>query len=149
MADDPKATLTLVLKRTIAVPRARVFDAWTTPEVMRQWFCPNESFSVDIAEVDLRVGGTFRIGMRRPDNKVHVATGIYREIRKPEKLVFTWSWEHDPMDTLITLTFNDLGNTTELVLKHEALPDVPRRDDHEHGWNGCLNHLDGFLSRIN
>ena len=145
MAGDPNAEATLILRRTISAPRDRVFDAWTSPELMRQWFCPNEKFSVAIAEVDLTTGGKFRIGMRNPDRQVRIATGMYREIRKPERLVFTWSWEHDPMDTLITLTFHDLGNATEIVLKHELLPTPKHREDHAHGWEGCLGHLEKFM----
>jgi len=145
MADESKPQTTLVLKRTIAAPRARVFDAWTSPNLMRLWFCPAEDFRVDIAEVDLRVGGAFRIGMKPPGREVRIARGVYREIRRPEKLVFTWSWEHDPIETLVTLTFHDLGTATEIVLKHENFPSISQRDDHAHGWTGCLDHLEKVL----
>lgn len=136
---------TLILKRTIAAPRARVFDAWTTPELMCQWFCPDDTFSVPIAEVDLTVGGAFRIGMKPPDKEVRIARGVYREILRPERLVFTWSWEHDAMDTLVTVTFKETGSATEIVVKHESLPTIARRNDHAHGWSGCLRHLEKFL----
>jgi uncharacterized protein YndB with AHSA1/START domain len=147
MPADPKTELTLILKRTIAAPREQVFDAWTIPDLMRQWFCPDDTFSVSIAEVDLTVGGAFRIGMKHPNDEVAVAKGVYREIKRPEKLVFTWTWEHDPIDTLITVTLNDLGNATELVLKHEYLPTIEKRDDHAKGWNGCLAQLEKYLQR--
>jgi len=147
MTIAPKAEGTLVLKRTFRASPSRVFEAWTSPDVMRLWFCPDETFSVAIAEVNLIVGGTFRVGMRRPDNEVRIATGTYREIKKPEKLVFTWSWEHDPIDTLITLTFRDLGNATEFELKHEFFPSVKQRDDHAKGWNGCLQQLERLILR--
>lgn len=145
MADRPKPETVLLLKRMIAAPRERVFDAWTRPELMRMWLCPSERFSVAIAEVDLKVGGTFRIGMKPPDEDVHIAKGTYRAIRRPELLVFTWSWEHDPIDTLVTLTFNDVGGATEVVLKHEKFPTLEQRDDHAEGWNGCLSQLEKFL----
>jgi uncharacterized protein YndB with AHSA1/START domain len=147
MEKDTKAEATLVLKRTVSAPPSQVFKAWTSPEQMRHWFCPEDGFSVAIAEVDLRIGGSFRIGMKNPKNQLHIATGTYREIQQPERLVFTWSWEHDPIETVVTLSFTDVGNATELVLKHELLQTVKRRDDHARGWNGCLQHLEAFLLR--
>jgi len=145
MSANPETETTLVLKRTISAPRTRVFEAWTSPEMMRQWLCPDESFSVAIAEVDLRIGGSFRIGMKDSKNFIHIANGTYLEIKKPEKLVFTWSWEHEPMESVVTLTFQDLGKSTELVLKHELFRSMEQRDSHAKGWNGCLQHLENFL----
>ncbi len=145
MTAEANADAILILRRTISAPRDRVFDAWTSPELMRQWFCPDDSFSVAIAEVDLQIGGTYRIGMKDPNETVRIAKGVYREIKKPERLAFTWSWEHDSIDTLVTLTFTDLGDATELTLKHEYLPTVQHRDSHAQGWNGCLQHLEKFL----
>lgn len=145
MATDPKTAAALVLKRTISAPRERVFDAWTSPQLIGQWFCPGENYSVAVAAVDLKIGGAFRIGIKDMHQTIRMATGTYREIKKPEKLVFTWSWEHDPMDTLVTLTFNEMGNSTELTLKHELLPTPEKREDHAHGWNGCLQSLENFL----
>jgi uncharacterized protein YndB with AHSA1/START domain len=145
MPVDPKTTAALILKRAIPAPREKVFDAWTTPELIAQWFCPGENYSVAIAEFDLTVGGAFRLGIRDPKGDIRIATGIYIEIQKPEKLVFTWSWDHDPMNTRITLTFHKVGDSTELVLKHELLPTPEKRDDHEKGWSGCLQHLEMFF----
>lgn len=146
MATRPKAGTTLILKRIIAAPRDKVFDAWTSPAIIRLWFFPEGGYSSAIAEVDLRIGGKYRIGIRHPDNKLHVATGVYREISKPERLVFTWSWEHDPIDTLVTLTFTEKGGMTEMVLKHEALPTPAERDSHEKGWIGCIAQLERMFA---
>ncbi len=96
--------------------------------------------------MDLRIGGKYRIGIRHPDNSLHVATGTYREIRKPERPVFTRSWEHDPTDTLVTVTLNDLSVRTEMVLKHEALPTLASRDSHEKGWTGYLAQLENMFA---
>src|SRR5437867_1456490 len=96
----PTTETTLIIRRTFNAPRAKVFEAWTKSELLKQWCSPNESFLIPIANVDLKVGGTYRIGMKPPDREtLHTATGVYREIRPPEKLVFTWSWEgEEPMD---------------------------------------------------
>jgi len=81
----------------------------------------------------------------------HVAVGQYREIRSPERLVYTWRWEvsdvaGDFEDTIVTLEFHDRGRETELVLIHEKLPNAEERGKHEHGWNGCLAQLARYIS---
>jgi uncharacterized protein YndB with AHSA1/START domain len=133
---------TLQIKRTFKAPREKVFNAWTDPAVIKQWFAPTDEFSVPVAEVDLRVGGKYRIAMQAPDGARHIAVGAYREIDAPRKLVFTWTWEQRPMpDTLITIEFNERAGATEVVLTHELFPSVEERDHHNQGWIGCLDRL--------
>lgn len=139
---NPTTETTLIIRRTFNAPRAKVFEAWTNPEQLKHWFSPNDAFVISIATVDLKVGGTYHIGMKPPDREsLHVATGVYREIIPPEKLVFSWSWEGEPLDTLVTVEFRDLGNATEVMLKHEYFPDAQTRDKHSEGWTGCLELL--------
>ena len=148
MADViPTTGTTLIIKRTFDAPRVKVFEAWTKPELLKQWFAPDEAFVVPIATLDLRLGGVYRIGMKPQDREaLHIATGVYREIKPPEKLVFTWSWEgEEPMDTLVTVEFRDLGKVTEVMLKHEYFPDAQTRDKHSEGWTGCLELLGKML----
>lgn len=133
---------TLQIKRIFKAPRDKVFKAWTDPGVLKQWFAPTDEFSVPVADVDLRVGGKYRIVMRAPDGAQHIAVGAYREIDAPRKLVFTWSWEQKSMpDTLVTIEFNEHAGTTEMVFTHELFPSAEERDHHNQGWNGCLNRL--------
>ena len=85
----------LRLTRVFNAPRALVFCAWTEAEQMKRWFCPHDHWGVDV-EVDARVGGAYRIAMHDTDTgRDHVARGTFREVRAPERLVFTWQWE-DP-----------------------------------------------------
>lgn len=67
MSDKEDAQDKLVIRRTIDAPRQKVFDAWTRPEHLRKWWRANPAMSTEIAEVDLRVGGRFRLGMKAPD----------------------------------------------------------------------------------
>lgn len=117
---------------------------------MAQWFCPPDAETFK-SEVDLKVGGNYVIGMRnRETGEEHITKGTYQEVSPPEKLVFTWLWEgQDPEThtTLVTLNFRDLGNKTELVLKHEGFPDQNMSDQHNQGWVGCLDGLEKFISR--
>ena len=103
--------------RIFQVTRERVFRAWTEPKELRQWFGVAEGFTTPIAEVDLRVGGSYRLGMQPPgSDQVLIAQGIYREIVRPEKLVFTWRWETpnsvEP-HTLVTIEFFERDHATE------------------------------------
>jgi len=109
---NPSSDTTLHLRRTFTAPREKVFRAWTDPEELKQWWGP-EGCSTPIAEIDLRVGGKYRFGMKPLEGDLIFVSGTYREIRPPEKLVYTWVWEGSEMDageTLVTvkfLRFND------------------------------------------
>lgn len=67
MADAIDAQNKLVLRRTINAPRQKVFDAWTKPEHLKNWWRAKPTMSTEIAEVDLRVGGNYRLGMQASD----------------------------------------------------------------------------------
>jgi uncharacterized protein YndB with AHSA1/START domain len=115
---------------------------------MKEWYCP-EGGTVDEAEVDLAVGGRYRVAMRTPSG-LHVAHGVYREIEPPHRLVFTWQWEagEGPKEgeTLVTVEIHDRDGSTELVLTHERFADAEARDGHEQGWASALNRLEGHVS---
>ncbi len=134
------ASIALRLTRILPAPRERVFQAWTSPEALKAWAAPGD-MTVPAAEVDLRVGGRYRIRMRAPDGTMHTAAGTYREVDPPKRLVYTWSWDEKPAegDSLVTVEFHDRGaGRTELVLIHEKFPSDDVRDRHEQGWTGCL-----------
>ena len=149
-ATHPKADATLRLSRTYPARREEVFRAWTDPKALERWFAPDPEFVTKVPILELRPGGRYRVEMRKGD-ATHVVVGEYREIRPPERLVYTWKWEVSEMavgfeDTIVTLEFHDRGQGTELVLIHEKLSTVEEREKHEHGWKGCLDQLSRFLS---
>jgi uncharacterized protein YndB with AHSA1/START domain len=143
----PGTETTLSLRRTFKAPRERVFRAWTDPDELRKWWGP-EGYVTPSAEVDLRVGGKYRLGMRKlPDGDIFYLSGIYREVRPPERLVYTWRWEAKPElgETLVTVEFREVGGSTEVILTHEFFPTPQARDDHNRGWSGCLDRLAKLL----
>jgi uncharacterized protein YndB with AHSA1/START domain len=146
MANIGTPALTLKVSRVFDAPRARVFAAWTREEAVKAWFAPGNAHVAD-ARIDLRVGGTYRIHMRAADGKDWIASGTYREIRAPERLVFTWRWAHEPdaADMLVSLELIDRGGRTEVILTHENLPSEESRQAHEQGWIGCLAKLPSVL----
>ena len=137
---------TLEVRRTFAVPRQRVFEAWTRPEELRRWAGPGE-MDTPLAEVDLRVGGRYRLHMKGPDGAEHRVHGTYREIDPPRRLVYTWSWETNPdvTDSVVSVEFHDRDGSCEVVLRHEKLPSQDSRDRHRLGWTACLEKLEGVL----
>lgn len=135
------------IERTFPAPREKVFRAWTDPEALKHWWGP-EGYETASAEVDLRPGGKYRLGMRKlPDGDVFYLSGVYQEVRPPEKLVYTWRWEHKAEfpDTRVTVEFFERAGATELVLTHELLPTDRDREEHNKGWNGCLDRLARYL----
>jgi uncharacterized protein YndB with AHSA1/START domain len=101
-------------------------------------------------ELDARPGGHYRFTVAKED-KVWSIHGTYREVRAPERLVFTWQWENDPIrgdagDSLVTIEFFDRGGRTEVVLTHEKLANEAIRKEHAAGWAGCLDAIGALLS---
>ena len=138
----------LVLTRDIAAPRARVFAAWTDARAASNWWVPRD-FTPLACEMDVRPGGAWRRRMRAPDGTIVTKWGVYREVAEPERLVFTYRTESagvsDP-ETVVTLTFADLGNHTRLTLRHTAFDSDAARLDHQGGWTGALERLTAFIA---
>jgi len=144
MADKKSESVsTLRLTRTFEATREKVFHAWTDAEKLKRWFGP-VGYAAPIAEVNLRVGGKYRLGMRKlPNGDIFYLSGTYREVRPPEKLVYTWFWENEPElgETLVTVEFRARKTSTEVVVTHELFPNQNIREDHDKGWNSCLDRL--------
>ncbi|MGD2110673.1 MAG: SRPBCC domain-containing protein [Phycisphaerae bacterium] len=137
------------LTHTFNAPRDRVFAAWTESDQIMQWFGP-ATCQVTKATVDLRVGGEYRFVVNPGDGSKVEIFGEFKEVVPPQKLVYTWSFEptrEDPVtDSLVTVEFNERGDWTDLVLRHEALPSEKEKQEHTKGWNGCIENLDKHLA---
>jgi uncharacterized protein YndB with AHSA1/START domain len=144
-------TTVLEMSRAIRASREKVFTAWTNPAQLQKWFAVSEGYTTPIAEVDLKVGGRYRLGMKAPgDNPLLVVGGVYQEIVHPERLVFTWRWESgdpDEPETLVTVEFQERDGVTDVMLKHELFHDVAQRDKHGEGWAGCFANLVRLINR--
>lgn len=136
----------LTLKRHLKAPIAKVFQALTRPEALKQWFGPSDSYTISEAKVDLRVGGAYRIVMVEESGAEHRVGGKYREIVPNERLVYSWAWESTPeVESLVTITLKAAGQETDLTLRHEQLADAKARDMHRSGWTGTLVRLERYL----
>ncbi|HXF54918.1 MAG TPA: SRPBCC domain-containing protein [Hyphomicrobiaceae bacterium] len=147
MAERPQRNKpSLTLRRQLAASPDQVFQAWTRPEALKAWFGPGEIVEVPVAEVDLRVGGRYRIVMRAQDGELHRVGGVYREIVPGRRLRFSWAWESTPervSQVTVELTAKDGG--TLLTLTHEQFFDEAARDRHRYGWTGSLDKLVGLF----
>ena len=137
----------LVIKRHFRAPPERVFAAFTEKSLMQAWYGP-ETMTVPHCEVDARIGGKYRVEMHSPAGAVHVVTGEFREIRPPERLVYTWGWLNGTgrgPETIVTLTFVSRDGGTDLTLEQTGFLDRDARDRHGHGWEMSLNALNAAL----
>jgi uncharacterized protein YndB with AHSA1/START domain len=136
---------TLVVRKTIRSTPERLFSAWTEPERLQKWWGPEGVVCID-AQVDLRPGGRYRIGNQLPDKKVLWIVGEFELVEPPRRLTYTWLLEGISESTeRVTVCFEARGESTEVIVTHERIPNRELRDQHQHGWQGCLNGLAEYL----
>ncbi len=135
------------IERTFPASAEDVFDAWTSPEVMRRWFHCLPDWETPEAEVDLRPGGKVRVVMRRPDGTEAGAHGEYTLIDRPRRLVMKWAFEDDPSnDQVIELSFSESEGSTTVLMVNSGISTDERRDAQDWGWHGCLDELERYLA---
>lgn len=139
----------IVQERVVAASPERVFAAWSDPDSMRAWMCPNPEITHATVEIDFRVGGSFRIEMH--GERAYVHTGKYLEIDPPHRLVFEWISQWMPADerkTRVTVSIEPAGeNRSRLRLVHDELPETDSYDGHVQGWATILEKLDREMGK--
>ena len=144
MNESEASVSVLVVRRTVKASLQRTFDAWTTPEQIKQWWGPKGIVCTE-AEIDLKVGGKYRIANLSSDGTTLWISGEFEEIVAPDRLVYTWKLDSLPESIQrVTVRFEPVEDGTEIVILHERVPESVR-DTHEQGWNGCLDGLIEFL----
>jgi uncharacterized protein YndB with AHSA1/START domain len=133
--------IALVARRVIRASVERVFQAWTDPVQLLAWWGPRP-VKCSQAEVDLHIGGRYRIVNALPDGTTVVIHGEFRVVEVPRKLVYTWRMEETGESSLVTVRFEPRGEHTEVVVVHEDIPWESVRESHENGWRGCLDGLE-------
>lgn len=140
----------LCLTRVIDAPRAAVFEVWTTPEHLSQWWGPT-GFTLPECEMDFREGGAFRFQMRAPSGDDHWLRGVFREIVEPERIVFTFAWgtaeQATGPETLVTVTFEEKSGKTTLTLRQTGLESDASAHEHSDGWAQQLDRLADYAPR--
>jgi uncharacterized protein YndB with AHSA1/START domain len=134
----------LTITRIFDAPRSLVFDAWSEPKHLMRWFAPN-NFTVPACEMEFRAGGKFRLCMRG-FGKDHWMNGFFREIVKLERIVWISTLEHDNNEVLTTVTFEDLGSKTRLIVHQTYSIETDSTRGARQGWTETLEHLVEYLA---
>jgi uncharacterized protein YndB with AHSA1/START domain len=150
---DPKTSLEI--RRVFKAPRQKVYDAWTQLEHLQHWMCRDvPTHDVKYVELDVRPGGRYTIQVKTAEGVTYIGRGIFREVKPPEKLVFTWGWTRSPEDpkeplqkseTTVTVELVDRGASTEMVFTHTNFVHAKELEDTRKGWGGCFDVLEQYL----
>jgi len=141
------SNVSLVVSKMIRARVETVFDAWTQPVHLMKWWGPS-GVTCTAAEVDLRVGGRYRLANQFPDGNIVWIAGEFELIERPHRLVYSWRLEMPGPMTFekVTVRFEAMGESTQVTVEHKRIADEPTRNVHEQGWHGCLDGLAEYLS---
>jgi len=140
----------LNLIRAYPVSPEKVWRAWTDPQALKQWWGPGGPEAVSLVQLDVRVGGRFRIVFGGPRGEEHEVQGTYREVVANRRLAFTWSWPRTTpeRESLVTITFKPAAGGTELEFVHAQHFDEKVRDGHLRGWSEAFVKLERYLQSL-
>lgn len=147
MAQEQAQRPELRITRRYPVAAEKVWRAWTDPQALSAWFGPGAANSVLVADLDVRVGGRYRIRFRTPDGEEHEVAGVYEEVVPQRKLVFSWAWHSTPERvSRVRIELRPEEGGTVLELLHDRFVDDQARANHERGWTGTFAKLDALLA---
>jgi uncharacterized protein YndB with AHSA1/START domain len=131
------------MRHVLPAPRPRVFALFSEPDELRKWWGP-AGFTTPSIEIDLRVGGRYRFAMQPPEGELFYLTGEFSEVDPPARLAYTFWWEDptpDDRETLVELSFTDLGGSTEVHFTQGPFATEERRALHDGGWSDGFEEL--------
>ncbi len=107
------------IRRPFGAPRDLVYKALTTPELVKRWLYGPPGWSMEVCEIDLRVGGSFRYVLRGPQGEQMGWGGSFRELEPPSRIVHTELFDEDWTggETVITTNLYEQGGATELAMR--------------------------------
>jgi uncharacterized protein YndB with AHSA1/START domain len=131
----------VLIERTMNANVQLLWAAWTEPRFVSRWFGSDPNGTVLSAEIDLKVGGTYKISFQDSDGKLHTAFGNYLEVTPFSKLHCTWEWESEPGHVSeLSLEFVQQQEVTLLILTHDKL-NPNSLHGYKEGWNGTLDKI--------
>jgi uncharacterized protein YndB with AHSA1/START domain len=144
----PSGELTLAIKRVFVAARPVVYQAFCDPSELARWWGP-KGFTTPSLGFDPRVGESYRIEMQPPESDSFYLTGEFRDLDPPARLAYTFVWDPpdpDDVETLVAISFRDLGEATEVALTQGPFKTEPRRVLHRYGWMDSLDKLERLMS---
>jgi uncharacterized protein YndB with AHSA1/START domain len=146
LADDE-----LLITRTFDAPASVLFALWSEPEHMKRWMGPAD-FTCPEAKIDFRVGGAYRAMIKSAEHGENWFGGVYREIERDRRLVFTFAWDNDGpsagVETLVTITFEERDGKTVQTFHQRPFLNVERRDSHVGGWTTTFDKLAAYAATL-
>jgi uncharacterized protein YndB with AHSA1/START domain len=153
---SPISDRELTLERVINASPEKLYRAWTEPDLLKQWFCP-KPWSVSSAQLDVRPGGSSLVVMRSPEGEDYPNYGVYLDVVKNERLVFTdafvKAWvPSEKAFIVVTITFEPLGSKTKYFARVQHW-NVPDREAHEGrgfhvGWAKATDQLEELVASL-
>lgn len=141
----------LVVTRLFDAPRDLVFKLWTDPAHARHWWGPRHHPATHM-EMDVRVGGKWRHCLESLETGEELwQNGVFREVKPPERLVFSFVWETEGergIETLVSVTFADEGGKTRMTLRQTPFHSRNERDGHGEGWGSTFDRLADYAAQI-
>ena len=141
---EPLATPVLRMERTFDAPVDSVFRAWSDPRELALWAWGSMGNDVK-ADVDLRVGGAYRITTTQTGQVTLAFEGTYEDVVPGRRLVYSLHWDapmgYDAPDERVTVEFVGRGEQTDVTFVHEGVPAGVARDTHEKGWANTFDML--------
>ena len=141
------ATLALHLERLLPAPPSLVFRMLVEPDLLAQWWGP-KGFTVPSIDLDLRVGGRYRIEMQPPEGDLFWLSGEFRAIEPATRLAYTFVWDPpdpDDQETVVSLSLRDRGGSTALTVDQAPFAAESRLMLHEQGWADSLDGLETLI----
>ena len=144
----PAARPSLTVTRRLRAQPEKVYAAWTEAEKLVQWFGPASVAPGTLrADLDIRIGGRYRISLSDAKGEYFEVGGVYREVVPNARLVFSWAWHSTPeRESQITISIKPDSTGSLLTLQHEQFADETARDNHEKGWNELLTRLEHVVA---
>lgn len=140
----------LEIRKAFPVPKEKLYQAWTRPQDLKQWWKPLNS-NLEEVSLDVRKNGKIKYVFKNPDVSFTI-NGEYLEVKEGEKLVYTWNWEmHDKLSEngtyKLTVVFQDREGGSSLTVIQESMENEEALFPHQKGWNKTLNDLYHYLER--
>lgn len=139
---------TLRMTRDFKASPQKVYDAWTDPKMLVQWWGP-EGMTTPECKMDVREGGAWKTTMTSAkEGGAYTVSGVYKVLDRPGHLCFSWGWTNEGKrghETEIDVTFKAIEGGTRMTMVQKVFAEAEQVDKHNQGWSSSFNDLQRFL----
>lgn len=139
-------TSTIFIEKNFESSIENVWNAWTVPNLIMNWFGSDPGGKVLKAKLDVRSGGEFEIVFQDSDLTEHTCSGMYKEVQQFSSLTFSWQWKSEPgVISLVTVLLIPKGRSTLMQFEHKNLGSGSRHN-YAIGWQTTFSKLERMLN---